>query len=399
MKLHYDEETERFRAELRDWLATNQPTPEELKRDPWISSGHMPEWGRRWQQRLFKAGWLVPGWEPEYGGRNATPVQQLVYFEEMATVPVMRSCNVQGLTIIAPSIRDYGSPEQQERYVLPTLRAEITWCLGMSEPGAGSDLASLSTQAEQQDDHFVVTGQKVWTSGANEANLCFCFVRTDPYAPKHSGISVLIIDMQSPGITTRPMPSLISRERADFNDVFFDGVVVPHENLVGQLNQGWSITTGSLAHERGMLWTQQATRLERLMEELRELADRPGAHGTRLGDDPVFRDEYASLYVDTQALKFMGYRGFAKFVHGEPSPEHSVLKLLGSELEQRLGLMASESLGASALDAEFAGYGLGQGPPPWGLAYLQSFGNTIAGGTSEIQRNIIAQRVLGLPRR
>ncbi len=399
MKLHYDSETERFREELRAWLDANQPSQEEVRADPFLSSAHIPEWGRAWQRRLFDAGWLVPGWPPALGGRNATPVQQLVYFEEMAKISVMRSCNIQGLTIIAPSIRDYGSPEQQERYVLPTLRAEISWCLGMSEPGAGSDLAALSTRAELRDDHFLVNGQKVWTSGAAHSDYCFCFVRTNPDVPKHRGISVLIVDMKSRGIDVRPLPDLMDPEWADFNQVYFDNVEVPRENLVGELDHGWAISTGSLAHERGMLWTTQAARLEEQIEQLRELASRPAPGGGRLGDDALFRDRFAQLYVDTQALKFMGYEGFAKFARGKASPEHSVLKLLGSELEQRLCLVATEALGASALDVACEGRGFRDGERPvWARYYLRTFSNTIAGGTSEIQRNIIAQRVLGLPR-
>ena len=400
MHLEYDAETESIRGELRAWLAENQPTPEEMRAEPWLSSAHLTGWARSWQRRLFDAGWLVPGWPPELGGRNATPVQQLVYFEELARIPVMRAYNIQGLTIIAPSIRDYGSPELQERYLLPTLQAEVSWCLGMSEPGAGSDLASLSTRAMLEDDVFIVNGQKVWTSGAAHADLCFCFVRTDPEAPKHKGISVLIIDMGSPGIDVRPLPDLTDAERADFNQVYFDDVEVPRENLVGALNQGWSITTGSLAHERGMLWTSQVARIEQKLDELIELGRRPGETRRPRSEDAAFRDRVAQLYVESQALKFMGYRGFAKAARGEASPEHSVMKLLGSELEQELALVGMEAQGAEALDVSFDRLSFDESDrrPPWPLLYLLSFGNTIAGGTSEIQRNIIAQRVLGLPR-
>ena len=402
MQLHYDSETEAFRVELRAWLAENLPQPAAMREEPSLSSGHIPDWARAWQQRLFDAGWLVPGWPPELGGRNATPIQQLVYFEELAEIPVMRSYNIQGLTIIAPSIQDYGSPLQRERYLVQSLRAELSWCLGMSEPGAGSDLASLSTRAELRGDHFVLNGQKVWTSGAAHADLCFCFVRTDPEAPKHRGISVLIVDMQSPGITVRPLPEITNPDHADFNEVFFDDVVVPGDNLVGKLNQGWAISAGSLAHERGMLWTSQAARIEKKTDELVALGNRTSARGTRLGDDTAFRDAVAALYVEGQALKFMGYRGFARAARGEASPEHSVLKLVGSELEQRLALTAAEALGVEALDVEWdrhASYDDATGAPPWSIQYLRSFSNTIAGGTSEIQRNIIAQRVLGMPRR
>ena len=176
----------------------------------------------------------MPGWPPELGGRNLSPVQQLVYHEEMAKIGMVRSSNPQGLGIIAPSIHDYGSELLKQKYLLPTLRAEIAWCLGMSEPGAGSDLAGLSTRAVVHDDHFVVHGQKIWTSGAHHADYCFCFVRTDPDAPKHRGISVLIIDMKAKGVSARPLPELTDRDHADFNEVFFDGVVVPRDHLVGR---------------------------------------------------------------------------------------------------------------------------------------------------------------------
>ncbi len=401
MKLHYDVETERFRAELRAWLEANQPTAEEMRAEPTTSSAHLTSWSRRWQRRLFDAGLLVPGWPPELGGRNLPPVQQLVYHEEMAKIPAKRTSNPQGLGIIAPSILDYGSDFLKQKYLVPTLRAEISWCLGMSEPGAGSDLASLATRAEVHDDRFVVTGQKIWTSGAHHADLCFCFVRTDPDAPKHRGISVLIIDMKAPGIRVRPLPELTDPARADFNEVFFDGVVVPRDHLVGRLNEGWAISAGSLAHERGMMWLSSAAQLDVMLERLIALARERGPDGRRVGEDPVFRDALASLYVDAQAMWFMGYRGFARLTAGGVSPEHSVLKLFGSEVAQRAARLATEALGVDALDVAFEGWGMGESSAevPWMKRYLLTYAGTISAGSSEIQRNIIAQRVLGLPRR
>jgi alkylation response protein AidB-like acyl-CoA dehydrogenase len=401
MQLHYDAETERFRSELRAWLQANQPALEEMRAEPVTSSAHLTGWSRRWQRRLFDAGLLVPGWPPERGGRSLPPVQQLVYHEEMAKLPVGRTTNPQGLDIIAPSILDYGSEFLKEKYLLPTLRAEIAWCLGMSEPGAGSDFASLSTRAELRDDHFLVTGQKIWTSGAHHADRCFCFVRTDPDAPKHRGISVVIVDMKAPGVRVRPLPELTDRHHVDFNEVFFDGVVVPRDHLVGPLHQGWAISTGSLAHERGMMWLAAAARLDDMLEGLVALARESGPDGRRIGEGPTFRDAVAGLYVDAQAMWFMGYRGFAKFARGQASPEHSVLKLFGSEVAQRAARVASEAQGVDALDDEFQGriFDASHGRAPWARQYLQSFGATISAGASEIQRNIIAQRVLGLPRR
>jgi len=325
----------------------------------------------------------------------------MVYFEELSRLGVPRSCNPQGLSIITPSILDYGTEDQKARYALPTLRAEVSWCLGMSEPNAGSDLAGLRTRADLHGDRFVVNGQKVWTSGAHDADYCFCFVRTDPDAPKHAGISVLIIDMKSAGIHTRPLAELTNRDHADFNEVFFTDVEVPAENLVGELHHGWSVAGGSLAHERGMLWIDQATGIEKIIERVLLTATTELPGGRRLADDPGFRTVVARAYCQSQALKLLGYRGFAKFAKGKASPEHSVLKLLGSELRRNLALEVGEALGAVGIDLsrrEAPSVGRGESGA-WLVHWLQSFSGTIAGGTSEIQRNIIAERVLGLPRR
>jgi alkylation response protein AidB-like acyl-CoA dehydrogenase len=396
MRLQYAPEDEAFRAELVAWLEAHAPSTDRLK-EPKQSSAHMPQWARDWQLALFENGWLVPGWPPELGGRDATATQQMIYFEEMSRREIPRGANPQGLGIIAPSIRDYGTPEQKDRFLLPTLRAEISWCLGMSEPGAGSDLASLKTRAELVGDEFVVNGQKVWTSGAHHADWCLCFVRTDPTAPKHKGISALIIDTTTPGVERRPFAELSDREYCDFNEVFFTDVHVPQENLVGPLNGGWPITQGSLAHERAMLWIDYAYIVQRSVRELVELGNREVPGGGRLGDDPVYRDTVAGFHVDAQAILAMGYRGFSKFLLGKSSPEHSLLKLYGSETMQRALLYGAEALGVDALDVDI------MGPPMWRdgawlMQYLRSFSGTIPGGTSEIQRNIIAERVLGLPR-
>ncbi len=396
MRLQYAPEEEQFRAELVEWLTANAPGNEAL-RERKLSSAHMPEWARAWQRDLFDHGWLVPGWPPELGGRNASPTEQMIYFEEMNRRQIPRSANPQGLGIIAPSINDYGTEEQKARYLVPTLRAEISWCLGMSEPNAGSDLASLRTRAELVGDEFVVNGQKVWTSGAHHADWCLCFVRTDPDAPKHKGISALIIDTTSPGVERRPFPELSDKEFCDFNEVFFNDVRVPKEQLVGPLNGGWPITQGSLAHERAMLWITYAYEVQRAVTALVALGDRRTPSGDRLGDDARFRDGVAGFYVDAQALLTMGYRGFSKFLHGKSSPEHSLLKLFGSEALQRALMFGAEALGPDALDSEILGPNMWR-EGSWEVQYLRSFGATIPGGTSEVQRNIIAERVLGLPR-
>jgi alkylation response protein AidB-like acyl-CoA dehydrogenase len=396
VRLRYGEAEEQFRRDLVAWLDEHAPPPEVMNQRK-KSSADLPDWAREWQRTLFEHGWLVPGWPPELGGRDASAAEQMIYFEELSKRDIHRSLNPQGLGIVAPSLKDYGTPEQQERFLLPTLRAEIAWCLGMSEPGAGSDLASLSTRAVLDGDHFVVNGQKVWTSGAHHADWCLCFVRTDPNAPKHKGISALIIDMKTPGIECRPFPELSEPDYYDFNEVFFTDVVVPRDALLGELHQGWPITQGSLAHERAMLWIDYAYLVERGVRSMIELGDREGPDGLPLRDDARFRDQVAGFYIDSQALMLMGYRGFAKFMRGRASPEHSLLKLYGSETLQKCLAAGSEVQGPDALDTRILGPTMWR-EGSWASQWLRSFSGTIPGGTSEIQRNIIAERVLGLPR-
>ena len=390
MRLRFSDEDEAFRAELLAWLEAHPPPTEEERAEPPRSSADQRPWAVQWQRTLFDAGYLVPGWPPELGGRNANAAQQMIYFDELTRRGIRRTTNPQGLSIITPSLVDFGTPEQKERFVLPTLRAEISWCLGMSEPNAGSDLAALSTKAVLDGDRFIVNGQKVWTSGAQHADWCFCFVRTDPDAPKHKGISVLIIDMKSPGLEYRPIAELTEPTYADFNEVFLTDVEVPRANLVGELNDGWRLSMGSLAHERAMLWINYAYELGDVLEHLVKA-------GRERGFDARQRDLVASTYIDQQALQALGYAGFAKFSKGQAAPEHSILKLFGSEALQRALLLGTEETGFDAIDVDVLG------PKVWRAGsfaqqYLRSFAATIPGGTSEIQRNIIAERILGLPR-
>ena len=396
VRLRYGEAEEQFRSDLIAWLDEHAPAPD-LMRQRKRSSADLPDWAREWQRTLFENGWLVPGWPPELGGRDATAAEQMIYFEELSRRDIHRSLNPQGLGIVAPSIKDYGTPEQQARFMGPTLRAEISWCLGMSEPGAGSDLASLSTRAVLDGDHFVVNGQKVWTSGAHHADWCLCFVRTDPDAPKHKGISALIIDMKTPGIECRPFPELSEPDYYDFNEVFFTDVAVPRDALLGELHQGWPITQGSLAHERAMLWIDYAHAVDRGVRTMIDLGDRRGPDGGALRDDPRFRAQVAGFYIDSQALLLLGYRGFAKYMQGRSSPEHSLLKLYGSETLQNCLAAGMEAQGPDALDTRILGPSMWR-DGSWATQWLRSFAGTIPGGTSEIQRNIIAERVLGLPR-
>jgi alkylation response protein AidB-like acyl-CoA dehydrogenase len=393
VKLTFGDEVEAFRQEFLAWLADNRPTAEEMAQEPAVSSAHVPGWASRWTRRLFDAGWLVPGWLPERGGRNAGPVEVLVYREELTKAGIPRTTNPQGLGIVAPSILDYGTEDQIRDYAMPILRGEKAACLGMSEPGAGSDLAALSTRAVLDGEDFVVNGQKVWTSGANYADFCFLFCRTDPEAPKHKGISVVLVDMSTPGITVRPLAEIVKPEHPDLNEVFFSDVVVPRSNLVGQMNNGWAMASGSLAHERGMVWLTGVMHLEEAVDAL--LGQAPTVLD-RLAppERAVVADGLVESVIDAAAARCLGYRGFAKLVRGGSAPEQALMKVFSSEAQRRLYLRAAELGADRTVDI---------GPDPaseatWIERYFTSFGGTISAGTSEIQRNIIAEKVLGLPR-
>ncbi|TXI53193.1 MAG: acyl-CoA dehydrogenase [Mycobacterium sp.] len=390
MQLTFDPDVEEFRAEFVEFLEANLPTEAETTERP-RSVSHMPAWARRWQRLLFDNGWLLPGQPPEFGGRNATVLQQFVHLEELCNRRIYHSFNPQGVNIVAASLISFGSEEQKHRWAVPVLKGEMTASLGMSEPSAGSDLASLRTRAVLDGDHFVVNGQKVWTSGAHDADFLLTFVRTDPDAPKHKGISVLVIPTDLPGVVRRPFPSICGIDDLDFNEVFLTDVRVPAENLVGPLNGGWGVANGSLGHERTMMWLGFADRIHNVLGDFRPRT-------------PLERDQFASGVMDYHALRLMGSRGLAKAARGETDVAGvSVVKLFGSEAELRLAEHALTAAGPDglmhpAMSGPYEHMNLDHYFASWFERYARSFSGTIAGGTSEIQRNIIAQQVLGLPR-
>ena len=389
MQLTFDDEVESFRAEFSAFLDDNLPTEAETFERP-RSVSHMPTWARKWQRLLFDEGWLLPAQPPEFGGRNATVLQQFVHLDELCRRRIYHSFNPQGVNIVAASLITFGTPEQQERWALPVLRAEMTASLGMSEPSAGSDLASLRTRAVRDGDEFVVNGQKVWTSGAHDADFLLTFVRTDPDAPKHKGISALIIPTSTDGVVCRPFPDVANQDNLDFNEVFFTDVRVPAENLVGGLHQGWLVANGSLGHERTMMWLMLADRIDNLMADCRPRTD-------------VERDRFASTIIDYQALRAMGSAALGRAARGEmDTASISVLKLFGSEAEMRAADLALSSVGIDGLRHPVTERYEHMNPDEYFASrferYTRGLAATIAGGTSEIQRNIIAQQVLGLPR-
>ncbi|MGV0835017.1 acyl-CoA dehydrogenase family protein [Mycolicibacterium thermoresistibile] len=391
MQLNFDADVEEFRAEFTAFLDANLPSEAETLERP-RSVSHMPQWARDWQRLLFDNGWLLPAQPPEFGGRNASVLQQYVHLEELCKRRIYHSFNPQGVNIIAASLLSFGSDEQKQRWAVPVLKAEITASLGMSEPSAGSDLASLRTRAVRDGDDFVVNGQKVWTSGAHDADFLLTFVRTDPDAPKHKGISVLIIPTDLPGVVCRPFADICGQDNLDFNEVFFTDVRVPAENLVGPLNGGWGVANGSLGHERTMMWLGFADRIDNVIADFTPRT-------------ALERDQYATAIMDYQALRLIGSVGLARAARGEmDTASVSVAKLLGSEAELRAAEMALTAAGPDGLihpstTGPYAHMNLDHYFASWFERFARSFSGTIAGGTSEIQRNIIAQQVLGLPRR
>ncbi|NKY51004.1 acyl-CoA dehydrogenase family protein [Nocardia vermiculata] len=391
MQLRFDTEVEEFRAEFAAFLDEHLPDEATASRTRAHSSSDVPEWAREWQRLQFDHGWLLPGNPPEFGGRNATILQQYVHLEELSRRQIYHSFNPQGVGIVAASLLSFGTEEQKTKWARRILRAEITASLGMSEPGAGSDLAGLRTRAVRDGDEFVVDGQKVWTSGAHDADVLLTFVRTDPDAPKHKGISVLLIPTDTPGVTRRPFASATDPHDVDFNEVFFEGARVPAENLVGPLHGGWGVANGSLGHERTLLWMSYADRLGELVADFTP-------------HTVLERDHYARLIMDSYALRLQGSAALARASRGEQDVAAlSVLKVFGSEAVQSASSHALAAQGVDGLlhparSARFNPLNLDAFSAGWFERYIRSFAGTIAGGTSEIQRNIIAERVLGLPR-
>ena len=394
MDLHDNPEQASFRAELRQWLADNLPAG-------WGKTVREPDdpealvaFLKQWQLKLYEGGWAGLDWPSEYGGRGASVAESMIFGEEyaLADAPNMINMSV-GAALVGPTLIACGSDEQKRRFLEPVLKGEEIWCQGFSEPGAGRDLASLRTRADLEGDHFVVNGQKTWTSFAHHSQWCILVVRTDPESKRHRGLSFLLVDMNSPGITVRPLKEMTGHEW--FNEVFFDQVSVPRENLVGELHQGWNVVMTTLAHERGS--SSQHARLALQLDRLAQAAREPRADGSRAADDPLVRQRLADFAGRMMILRMSAWRHASTLdAGGVPGAEGSTLKILWSELDQEVKSAAIDLLGPRAMipagdpDAVDEGY--------WAYELLWSRAATIYAGTSEVQRNIIANRVLGLPR-
>jgi alkylation response protein AidB-like acyl-CoA dehydrogenase len=365
-----------FRDEVRAWLAEHHPGR------PPAGDDAAFEFRRAWQRQLNERGWAGLSWPERYGGAGATLVEQAIFSEEVARAGAPQMANILGLAMGGPTVIAHGTEEQKQRYLAPILSAEEIWCQGFSEPESGSDLASLKTRARRAGDEWIVTGQKVWTTYAHQSKWCMLLARTDPDAPKHRGLSYLLLDMEQDGVEVRPLRQITGE--AEFNELFLQEARVPHANIVGGVNQGWSVAITTLMHERAGLAFALQVDVQIALRELMEEARRTG-----MADDPLVRDRLAQLRIEADVLRLNAYRGLtATMKRGAPGPEGSLGKWMWAEVNQALAELALDLQGPQAL----VGDGL------WTYRFLRSRANSIEGGTTEILKNIVAERVLGLPR-
>src|SRR5438309_2577211 len=385
MNFDYPPEAEVFRSEFRTWLDANLDT--DLEASGAMSALESPEALERmraWNRKLADAGYAAIAWPTEYGGRGAGLMDQVVYAEELHRAGAPGTLNPIGISNIAPSIMQHGTEHQKRRFLPPMLRGDEVWCQGFSEPNAGSDLASLQTRAVADGDDFVVNGQKVWNTFGNIADWCELLVRTDADAPKHKGISCLLVDMRLPGIETRPLVT-ITGER-EFSEIFFTDVRVPRAALLGPENEGWGVAMTTLTHERGGVANLHLS-VRKKIAELIETARSTERRGRPAVEDPVLRQSLARLYLEGEYLKLLSDRAVSGLVRGrEAGPETSLAKLVWSECDNHIADIAGQLLGPAANTGR------------WGRDRVYVRALSIAGGTTQVNKNILAQRILGLPR-
>ena len=392
MDLEFTLEERSFREEVRTWLEENKPSEPRPKSDDL----EQRNFDLAWQRTLYDNGWAGIAWPKAYGGRELGTIAQLIWFEEYAKAKApYLGANFVGINHGGPTLIARATEEQKKFHLPKILKGEVVWCQGFSEPGSGSDLASLSTKAVVDGDELVITGQKIWTSFAHIADHQELLVRTDPNAPKHKGISWVICDMHAPGITIRQIPTII--RGAEFCEVFYDEVRLPLTSVVGDINDGWSVAMSTLSFERGTGFMAAIIELTTTIEELIDIAKHkksPDGQRTYFQDDE-YRRKLISLKAEIMALRSATYRAISRNMRQDaPGPEGSILKLVMSDLNQKLARLGVDILGVDAL--AFGGSHRDGGVST--AAWLGSFSGSIAGGTSEIQRNIVSERVLGMPR-
>jgi alkylation response protein AidB-like acyl-CoA dehydrogenase len=386
-----------FRDEVRLWLKKNLPKGwvERLREGSDVPRPEAYEFLRAWQRQMYEAGFVGLTWPKEYGGRGLTFMEELILAEEMALQKAPPVLNILAIGMAGPTIIAYGTEEQKKRYPAKMLSCEEIWCQGYSEPNAGSDLASLQTRAVKDGEHYVINGQKVWTSLAHVSDWMMLLARTDPNAPKHKGITYFLLDMKLPGITVKPLKQITGDP--EFNEVYFDNVRVHESQILGGLNNGWAVGLATLMYERLALGFGLQVRLRIALDGLIELARKSKKNGAPATKDPVLRQKLAQLWIETEVFKYTGARAITRLLKGElPGPEASTGKMMWVEGHQRLQELAMEIEGPYSQLMRGSQWAMADGL--WQHTFLRSRANSIEGGTTEIQKNIIGERVLGLPK-
>jgi alkylation response protein AidB-like acyl-CoA dehydrogenase len=389
VQLRATEQERALQAEVRAFLASDRRRPAELPE----ALEERIDVLRGWQAACYEAGYVGRAWPEEFGGGGRPPVEQIVVDQELAAAGAPEFVNVVGLDVLGPSLLRFGNDEQRRRYIPPILSAEEIWCQGFSEPDAGSDLASLRTRAVQENDHYILTGQKTWVSWGQFARWCGVLARTDDEVARHRGISMLIVDMSSPGVEVRPMTQITGH--AEFCELFLDGVVVPKQNLLSAPGDGWKIAMHTLGHERGTAALPRQVKLRTWLDRAVRVATRRALDGRALIDDPQVQSELARAFIGVEVLRHHAYRTVGEFLSGGAvGPDSSTVKLLMAEAEQRLAATVWEVLGPTLQHADPAEAAEDRF---WTETYLYSRAASVYGGTRQIQRNIIADRILALP--
>lgn len=390
MNLDFTPEYQAFRAEVRDFLETHKDSAPRMS-----DRGVRSDKRKAWQKTLLEHGYAARTLPKEYGGYGAAPdaLKSRIIAEEFSRAKMPGGISGQGINMLVPTLLELGTQEQKQKYIEPTLTGEMVWCQGYSEPGAGSDLAALRTAAVLEGDHFVVNGQKIWTSTAAQADMIFCLVRTEPDAPKHQGISYLLFSMDTPGIEVRPLMTMTGQ--AEFNEVFFTDVRVPADQIVGKRGEGWMVANATLTHERGMLGDPDAA-LARL-NSIAEIMQNETVDGAPLMDNAVYRDRLIALQAEVFAMKFNGMRLTTDATEKKSGGMAGmIVKLQGCELNHRLAELAIDVMGEYGILFEDSPFIRDHGM--WQTAYMFDLGLIIGGGSAQIQKNIISERGLDMPR-
>jgi len=398
MDFTYSPTEEAFRKEIKDWLAESMKelpkwwnNPDVI--GPEVDSDEYRQFSVWWHRKLYDAGYIGITWPKEYGGQGRGIMEQVVFYEEMAMHRVPGPFNMHALGWVVPALLAFGTEEQKQRFIPKALNCDEIWCTLYSEPGSGSDMANAQTRAVEDGDDYIVNGQKVWTSGGHYSDWAVLLARTDPDAPKHRGLSYLMVDMHSPGITLRPLINITGSH--EFNETFLDDVRLPQHQIIGEKNRGWYVAAAALEFERS--GAGGAMMRENVINDLVKMAQSRTREGQPLAKDPMIRQKLAQLYIESNVAKYLDLRGLTNLLRtGRPGSEGVISQLFGVELNQRTQYLAMEVQGPYSQLVRDSKHAIDYGR--WQYSFLRSRGNSIETGTPEIKRNIIGQRILGLPR-